>query len=828
MSLTGLAVAVVAGVAEVEGLAGGHFSLEGGAVADQRLFRDLREADAADLRLDAGESEVDDLLADADGFEDLRALVGVEHRDAHLRHDLEHALFEGLGVVGHGLLHADAVELALAGIGRDELAHGGEAEVGADGGGAEAEGAGDLVGVADFAGLQHQRAAHALADAVEEMVDGAGGEGRGDRHAAGGGGAIAENQDIDALFHGGGGFGAEFVEADLEAGGSGGERPGDVEDLRGEAVFLEVLQAVDLVLEQDARLHVHDPAVLRRFDQEVALRSEAGGGAHHGPFADRVDRRVGDLGEALLEVGEEQARVGRENRKRGIVTHREHGFLRRLDHRREDHVEFLDRDAVGDLLAGKVERCEVLGRGEGFGRAELAEFEAVLVDPLAVGLLLGERFLDLAIVADGAGGGVHGKHLAGSEAALADDLGVVDDDRAGFRADVEQAVLGELVARGAEAVAVERGAELGAVGVNQAGRAIPGLGEGAVVLVEGAEVVGDVLVVAIGRRDQHAHRVFQRAAGEHQRFEGVVERGGVRLVLVHQVVEQRDVIAPDLALEELLAGGHPVAVAFHGVDLAVVAHHPERLAERPGGEGVGRESLVVEGDRGLEIRVLEIAVEGAQGGRHGETLVGDQAARERRHVETVQALGLALDAAAAEEKLAFEVIAGPARGLLEEEVLDVRAGGQGELAEGVGIDRGLAPADDADAALGDHVFGHRLELLLAGGVVERQEKDRDREIAFAFKRGAELGGGLEEDRVGDLREDPGAVAGLHVGIDRAAVGHVADRAEGELEDLIGAFAMDLGDGTHAAVVALCGEAVKGSGDQRRARVVIGIHRKEWQ
>jgi hypothetical protein len=161
-------------------------------------------------------------------------------------------------------------------------------------------------------------------------------------------------------------------------------------------------------------------------------------------------------------------------------------------------------------------------------------------------------------------------------------------------------------------------------------------------------------------------------------------------------------------------------------------------------------------------------------------------------------------------------------------VLDLRSGGKGELAEGVGIDRGFVPADDADATLGDHVFGHRLELLLAGGIVERQEKDRHCEITLVFQRRAQVGGGLEEDRVGNLREDAGAVAGLHVGIDRAAVGHVADRAEGEFEDLIGAFAVDLGDGTHAAVVALGGEAVEGSGDERRARVVIGIHRKEWQ
>ena len=58
------------------------------------------------------------------------------------------------------------------------------------------------MGVADFTGLDDQRAAHPLADAVEEMVDGAGGKGRGDRHTNGGSGAIAEDQDVDTLFHG--------------------------------------------------------------------------------------------------------------------------------------------------------------------------------------------------------------------------------------------------------------------------------------------------------------------------------------------------------------------------------------------------------------------------------------------------------------------------------------------------------------------------------------------------------------------------------------------------------------------------------------------------
>ena len=42
--------------------------------------------------------------------------------------------------------------------------------------------------------------------------------------------------------------------------------------------------------------------------EQVALGAEAGADAHHDVLADRVDRRVGDLGEELLEVVEQRRR----------------------------------------------------------------------------------------------------------------------------------------------------------------------------------------------------------------------------------------------------------------------------------------------------------------------------------------------------------------------------------------------------------------------------------------------------------------------------------------------------------------------------------------
>jgi len=54
--------------------------------------------------------------------------------------------------------------------------------------------------------------------------------------------------------------------------------------------------------------------------------------------------------------------------------------------------------------------------------------------------------------------------------------------------------------------------------------------------------------------------------------------------------------------------------------------------------------------------------------------------------------------------------------------------------------------------------------------------------------------------VGNLGEDACSIAGFGIGIDRAAVDEVTDAGEGFLQNVIGFFAMDIGDKTDAAAV----------------------------
>ena len=83
-----------------------------------------------------------------------------------------------------------------------------------------------------------------------------------------------------------------------------------------------------------------------------------------------------------------------------------------------------------------------------------------------------------------------------------------------------------------------------------------------------------------------------------------------------------------MGADRLLAGPHPVDVAAHGVDFAVVGNHAERVREIPGREGVGREALVNKRKRGYAPCVSEIPVEHADLIREQLSLVDNGACGE--------------------------------------------------------------------------------------------------------------------------------------------------------------------------------------------------------
>ena len=259
-------------------------------------------------------------------------------------------------------------------------------------------------------------------------------------------------------------------------------------------------------------------------------------------------------------------------------------------------------------------------------------------------MLIGDLRLDLFVRDDRALFEVDQQHAARLQPPLGHDGFFGNRQHTGFGRHNDAVVIGDDIARRAQAVAVERGADLLAVGERYGGGAVPRFHERCVILVECLAARIHLLVTGPGFRDQHHHRVGEAVAAPDQKFERVVEAGGVRLAFVGNRPELGDVVAEQFGIDRSLPCRHPVDVAAQRVDLAIMRDHAEGVRQLPRGKSIGGETLVDQCQRGLEAlvnKVLEIQAD-LIGEEHA--LVDNRARRERDDVEAVvPALGLHMD-----------------------------------------------------------------------------------------------------------------------------------------------------------------------------------------
>ena len=138
---------------------------------------------------------------------------------------------------------------------------------------------------------------------------------------------------------------------------------------------------------------------------------------HHQRLADRIDRRVRDLREQLVEVGEQVRRAIADSTASGVSVPIEPiGSL---------PVSAIGVDDQLDVLVGVAERALLREQLVALDRAAAAsasssssQLEDVLVEPLAVREAAGDVALELRVVDDAALDGVDDEHHAGRQAAL--------------------------------------------------------------------------------------------------------------------------------------------------------------------------------------------------------------------------------------------------------------------------------------------------------------------------------------------------------------------------------------------------------------------------
>ena len=204
----------------------------------------------------------------------------------------------------------------------------------------------------------------------------------------------------------------------------------------------------------------------------------------------------------------------------------------------------------------------------------------------------------------------------------------------------------------------------------------------------------------------------QRVAAHGQEFERIVETSGVGLTLVGDRPQLRDIGAEFRRRHRRLPRRHPVVVAAQRVDLAVVRDHAIGMRQRPGRERVGREALVDERQRALEIRIVQVGIIGAELIGEEHAFIDHRAARDRhrvimRRASLSPAVERAGDGLAHDVEPALELILRRhLRAARQEDLLVHRLGRLHRFAERRIVGRHVAPAENCHALLrGDRRIG---------------------------------------------------------------------------------------------------------------------------
>ena len=237
---------------------------------------------------------------------------------------------------------------------------------------------------------------------------------------------------------------------------------------------------------------------------------------------------------------------------------------------------------------------------------QIIKMHEVFLEPEAIRALGRELTLDLFIGDDAALLGIDEEHPARLQAAFLGDLIRRHIEHTDLRSHDDAVILRHIIARRAEAVAIKYGANLLAIGESNGGRAIPWLHQAGVILIEGLPCIVHALMVGPRFGDHHHHRVWKRAAGEHEHFERVVEHGRVAAIGIDDRVHLPHVVAEQVRLEERAAGMHPVDVTAQCVDLSIMRHVAIRMGAFPTRKGVGTETRMDEREGGFHRRIPQI------------------------------------------------------------------------------------------------------------------------------------------------------------------------------------------------------------------------------
>jgi len=302
----------------------------------------------------------------------------------------------------------------------------------------------------------------------------------------------------------------------------------------------------------------------------------------------------------------EQLRFRRQSRDRRVGAHGADGLLAALRHRRHQKLDALLR--VAERLL-QIEQADVgLRRRRLRRQRQLGHLDLRALEPDLIRMAGGDLGLQFVVGNDAAFFQIDQKHLARLQAPFLDDVFFGNRQHAGFRRHDHRIVLGDEIAGRPQTVAVERRADLAAVGEGHGGRAVPRLHQTGMIFVKGAALAIHGRIAGPGFGNQHHRRVREAVSSHGQEFERVVQTGRIALVLVHDGKQFLHVLAEQFGVQPPLPCAHPIHIALQRVDFAVVANVAIGMGQRPGREGIRAESRVHEGQAARHAAVGQVLI----------------------------------------------------------------------------------------------------------------------------------------------------------------------------------------------------------------------------
>ena len=754
----------------------------------------------------AGKVRVDELRRKAHGLEDLRRMVALHRGDAHLGHDGDDARRRGLVVVGDTLLGRHAQIAA-----RRQIADARMCVVRIDAARGVAHQRRKVVRGHGVAALHHDvgKGTHAGADQV--VVHAAHGKQRRHGHLARSG-TIAQHHDVHAVADRGLNVLGKLLERSLQRALAGIAAVDGTEATGLKAHAVDGADAVELLLVEQRALQAHQLAGRAGVLEQVAVIAQIERGRSHHVLAQSINRRIRNLGEQLIEVVKERARLLGQASQRCVDAHRGERGLALLGHGTHDLVDVIPVVAeLGHAHGGG--HLGVLGGRCRNGLIERGDGQRLLGNPITVGLFLGVTGAKLVVVDDTPAGKVDLEHLARPQTAARQDVLGAHLDGAHFARQHKATVARHIVAGGAQAVAVEGGTQGTAVGKGNGGRTVPRLHEHGLVGVVGAALLAQAIVMVPRLGQQHGRGTRKRATVHNQELEHVVQNRGVGTLTVDDGHHALKIVLQHGAVQVGFAGANPVDVALEGVDLAVVDDKAVGVRALPAGRSVGGVARVDERYGRLDGGVVEVDEKAAhlRGDQHA--LVHDCARTHGAHVEDLVAqgklsIGLLLDGAAAHVQAALEgVTRRRVVGAAQESLQDVGHAGAGRLAQVVRVDGHLTPKEQRHAGLGAALLKHATGILYAL-VVLREEQHGHAIVALCRQNLAALLSLFTEKVMRNLKQDAGAVAGVLLESRAAAVLQVDQNGQRIVQNLVMALTVDIGKRADATCIVIEFGAIK--------------------